>query len=291
MPEPQWKLKVEQLMACNCNWGCPCSFNAPPTYGKCETALAYRIAKGSYGGVTLDGLKFILVAAWPKAIHLGHGRGVLFLDARATGPKREALEAIATAKAGGPNGADRIPVHRQTEPVPHRGPCPRGIRTDAKPRDRRGPLPDRPAPDGIVHEERGVLLGQEFPRRGERVRIQLSRTKRDPRRLDVAGPHAREVTRLRPVATARDSGFELSTRLHCTYVIVPLPRGLPDDEPSRERGEQPVGARQVDVERHFEPSAFRFGEQPIRVVRVPHVRAGIGFPAVRRPQVYKKPRD
>src|SRR2546426_12654688 len=99
MAEPKWKLKVEQLMACNCNWGCPCSFDAPPTYGRCETALAYRIAKGSYGGVALDGLRFILVAAWPKAIHLGHGRGVLFLDAQATGPKREA---IATAEAGGP---------------------------------------------------------------------------------------------------------------------------------------------------------------------------------------------
>src|SRR5438552_14216347 len=74
MTEPKWKLKVEQLMACNCNWGCPCSFDAPPTYGKCETALAYRIAKGSYGGVALDGLKFILVAAWPKAIHLGQDR-------------------------------------------------------------------------------------------------------------------------------------------------------------------------------------------------------------------------
>src|SRR3989442_6839484 len=37
-----------------------------------------------------------------------------------------------------------------------------------------------------------------------------------------------------------DSGLELSTRLHCMYVIVPLPRRLPDNEPSRERGEQPV---------------------------------------------------
>src|SRR5438046_10164736 len=93
-------------MACNCNSGCPCSFDAPPTYGKCETALAYRIAKGKYGGVTLDGLKFILVAGWPEAIHLGQGRGVLFLDAQATGPKREALEATATAKAGGPMNID-----------------------------------------------------------------------------------------------------------------------------------------------------------------------------------------
>ena len=48
----------------------------------------------------------------------------------------------------------------------------------------------------------------------------------------------------------------LPTRLHCKHVIVPLPRGPPDDEPSRERGEQPVRPRQVDVERHFEPSAL-----------------------------------
>ncbi len=102
MAEQKWKLTVEQLMACNCNWGCPCSFNSPPTYGNCETALAYRIVKGSYKGVPLDGLKFLLVAAWPNAIHLGKGRGAIFLDARATGPTREALEAVATSKAGGP---------------------------------------------------------------------------------------------------------------------------------------------------------------------------------------------
>src|SRR2546429_4866036 len=98
MTEPKWKLKVEQLMACNCNWGCPCSFDAPPTYGKCETALAYRIAKGGYGGGAPDGLKFILVPAGPKTIHPGHGRGGLCLDAQATGPKRGALAAIAPAE-------------------------------------------------------------------------------------------------------------------------------------------------------------------------------------------------
>src|SRR5437016_14538332 len=98
MTEPKWKLKVEQLMACNCNWGCPCSFDAPPTYGKCETALAYRIAKGSYGGVAPDGLKFILVAAWPQAVPLGHGRGVPFPQAKATGPEPEPAAATRTPK-------------------------------------------------------------------------------------------------------------------------------------------------------------------------------------------------
>lgn len=98
----KWRLKVEHLMACNCNWGCPCSFDSPPTYGKCETALAYRVVEGKFGGVPLDGLKWILVAAWPGAIHLGNGRGAVYLDERAKGAKREALESVAMAKAGGP---------------------------------------------------------------------------------------------------------------------------------------------------------------------------------------------
>src|SRR2546430_3051913 len=87
MTEPKWKLKVEQLMACNCNWGCPCSFDAPPTYGKCETALAYRIAKGSYGGGGLDRFEIILVPARAQAGHLGHRPGGPFLDVPTTGPK------------------------------------------------------------------------------------------------------------------------------------------------------------------------------------------------------------
>ncbi|HYS72006.1 MAG TPA: DUF1326 domain-containing protein [Thermoplasmata archaeon] len=100
MDANKWKMKVEQLMSCSCNWGCPCSFNAPPTYGNCEAALAYRIVKGTHGGVALDGLKWILVAAWPKAIHLGHGRSLVYLDERAKGERRAALETLATSKKG-----------------------------------------------------------------------------------------------------------------------------------------------------------------------------------------------
>src|SRR5437870_13305960 len=88
-----------------------------------------------------------------------------------------------------------------------------------------------------------------------------------------------------------DSGSELSTRLHCTHVIVPLPRGLPDDEPSRERGEQPVRPRKVDVERQFEPSTFRVREQPGCVVRMPHVRLPVVCPSVRLLQAYEVPCD
>lgn len=100
----KWRAKVEHLVACNCNWGCPCVFDAPPTPGYCEGAVAYRVVTGKYGDVTLDGLKWALVIRWPGAIHERNGRGVLFLDARARGPKREALEAIASGRAGGPIG-------------------------------------------------------------------------------------------------------------------------------------------------------------------------------------------
>jgi hypothetical protein len=100
----KWKIKIEHLMTCNCNWGCPCSFDSPPTYGTCEAALAYRIVEGKYGDAILNGLRWVLAAIWPGPLHEGKGRGVVYLDSRAKGVKREALEAIATGKAGGPIG-------------------------------------------------------------------------------------------------------------------------------------------------------------------------------------------
>ncbi|MBA2642648.1 MAG: DUF1326 domain-containing protein, partial [Actinobacteria bacterium] len=31
-----WQAKGTVLVACNCDFGCPCNFNAPPTTGDCE---------------------------------------------------------------------------------------------------------------------------------------------------------------------------------------------------------------------------------------------------------------
>ena len=31
-----YHLKGMLLAACNCDWGCPCNFEAPPTKGFCE---------------------------------------------------------------------------------------------------------------------------------------------------------------------------------------------------------------------------------------------------------------
>ena len=103
-PVPKWKLKIEHMMACNCNYGCPCSFNAPPTYTTCEAAGAFRIAAGNYGAISLDGLIWAHASVWPGPLHELNGRSVVYLDERASAEQRAALEAIAAGKAGGPIG-------------------------------------------------------------------------------------------------------------------------------------------------------------------------------------------
>lgn len=100
----KWKIKIEHLMACNCNWGCPCSFDAPPTFATCDSAIAYRILEGRVHDVSLAGLHWVLAAAWPGPLHEGKGKAIVYLDQRAKGPKRTALEALATGQAGGPIG-------------------------------------------------------------------------------------------------------------------------------------------------------------------------------------------
>ncbi|MGH7632302.1 MAG: DUF1326 domain-containing protein [Gemmatimonadaceae bacterium] len=100
----KWRARVEHMVACNCDWGCPCAFEARPTPGHCEGAVGHRIVTGRYGDVVLDDLRWVLISRWPGALHERGGRGIVYLDARAKGAKRAALEAIATGKAGGQIG-------------------------------------------------------------------------------------------------------------------------------------------------------------------------------------------
>jgi len=97
----KWFLEADYLQACNCDFGCPCEFSAPPTRGFCEGMVAYQITKGRYGEVPLDGLGLAFAVHWPKAIHEGNGTAVTFIDERANGAQRDALWQIANGKAGG----------------------------------------------------------------------------------------------------------------------------------------------------------------------------------------------
>jgi hypothetical protein len=91
MAHVDWSIKGPEISACNCEWGCPCQFNALPSHGNCRAAVGVRIDEGHFGDVRLDGLKFVGMFAWPKAIHEGHGEGVAVIDERATPAQRDAL--------------------------------------------------------------------------------------------------------------------------------------------------------------------------------------------------------
>jgi hypothetical protein len=97
----KWKFDANFLQACNCDYGCPCEFSAPPTLGYCDGMGAWQITRGHCGDVSLDGLGIGFAAHWPKAIHLGDGTVAIFIDGRADARQREALINIASGKLGG----------------------------------------------------------------------------------------------------------------------------------------------------------------------------------------------
>ena len=78
-----WTLRGSVLISCNCDWGCPCNFNARPTTGRCEGGWTWHVDRGHFGGVALDGLNFSVFVKWPGAIHEGNGEALLLVDERA----------------------------------------------------------------------------------------------------------------------------------------------------------------------------------------------------------------
>lgn len=86
-----WMIRGPEIGMCNCDWGCPCQFNALPTRGDCRAVAAMRVDEGHFGNVRLDGLKTVAILAWPGAIHEGGGEVLPIVDERATPEQREAL--------------------------------------------------------------------------------------------------------------------------------------------------------------------------------------------------------
>jgi hypothetical protein len=89
-----WAMQGTEFTNCNCNWGCPCQFNGPPTQGHCRAFCFVQIDKGHFGDVPLNGLRWGMIAAWPGAIHLGKGKFQTIVDEHANHQQRAALETI-----------------------------------------------------------------------------------------------------------------------------------------------------------------------------------------------------
>lgn len=113
-----WSIKGPAIVACNCDYGCPCQFNALPTHGDCRATMAMRIDEGRFGDVDLSGMKLVALLAWPGAIHEGRGQVIPVVDERADERQREAILKIMSGEETEP-GATVFNVFASTYETVH----------------------------------------------------------------------------------------------------------------------------------------------------------------------------
>lgn len=94
MAQANWRLEGQWIKNCNCAFGCPCDFNAPPTQGDCWGFLGMHIDTGFFEDTRLDDLSFFVVVHFPGPLHEGNGEAQPLIDERASPEQREALFTI-----------------------------------------------------------------------------------------------------------------------------------------------------------------------------------------------------
>lgn len=100
-PRTTYRVKAQSVEACSCAHGCNCQFGGTPNEGICEFVIGYEVQEGRFGDVDLRGLRAVVVAKYPNALHEGHGHVVLFIDERARPEQVEAFTTILSGQAGG----------------------------------------------------------------------------------------------------------------------------------------------------------------------------------------------
>ena len=89
-----WHIRGKQFGNCNCNYGCPCQFNASPTDNYCHGMGALLIESGHFGNIDLSGVRSVFMAKWPGPIHEGKGQMQIILDSKSTVEQQNAIKSI-----------------------------------------------------------------------------------------------------------------------------------------------------------------------------------------------------
>jgi hypothetical protein len=118
MANVEWSIKGPHFLNCNCDYGCPCQFNALPKDGYCQGLIAFHIEEGYYGDVRLDGLRAVNLCAWPGPIHKGNGQMQSIIDERANEAQRAALTAVLQGEGAAP-GSVMLQLYRAMCPTYH----------------------------------------------------------------------------------------------------------------------------------------------------------------------------
>jgi hypothetical protein len=98
----EWRVIGEEIGSCNCDWGCPCQFNALPTHGSCEAFVAVDIERGHFGDTQLSGVKYAQIFHWDGPVHEGNGWRRLIIDEQTSPDQRAAIEALTSGSQGHP---------------------------------------------------------------------------------------------------------------------------------------------------------------------------------------------
>lgn len=126
---PEWTLKGELILNCNCTVFCPCVVSLgkhPPTEGYCQAWVGVRIDEGHYDGEDISGLNVGLIMDIPGNMGRGNWKAAAYIDERATEAAYNGLINIFSGKARGTTGlfavmvseflgAERSPVSYETE--------------------------------------------------------------------------------------------------------------------------------------------------------------------------------
>ncbi|WP_116599886.1 DUF1326 domain-containing protein [Primorskyibacter marinus] len=126
---PDWTLKGELILNCNCTVFCPCVVSLgkhPPTEGYCQAWVGIRIDEGAFGDEVLSGLSVGLIMDIPGNMGRGNWKAAAYIDERASEAAYDALVAIFSGAARGTTGlfgmlvseflgAERAPVSFETE--------------------------------------------------------------------------------------------------------------------------------------------------------------------------------
>ena len=126
---PEWKIKGELILNCNCTVFCPCVVSLgkhPPTEGYCQAWLGIRIDNGVYDGENISGLNIGMMMDIPGNMGRGNWKAAAFIDERASEKAYSGLVDIFSGKLKGTTGlfkmlvgeflgAERAPIEYTTE--------------------------------------------------------------------------------------------------------------------------------------------------------------------------------
>jgi len=105
MKPTAWQVKGDYFETCSCDYLCPCIFTrmeAMPTDGVCKVSMVFRIRKGHFGPVLLDGVTFAVLGYVEGPMGNGNWRVGLVIDEGADQKQAEAVQTICSGKVGGP---------------------------------------------------------------------------------------------------------------------------------------------------------------------------------------------